>query len=66
MASRTPASTSSGRNTLQQAKDLDEFAFAALAHAGLDQASQRGEFLGQIPPDQRRRLVESTDLVFEQ
>ena len=55
-----------GAEYLQQPQDLDELAFAALAHAGLDQAPQRGEFLGQIPADQRRRLVESADLVFEQ
>jgi hypothetical protein len=51
---------------LQQPQDLDELAFAALGHAGLDQATQRGELLGQIPADQRCRLVESADLVFEQ
>ena len=51
---------------LQQSQDLDELAFAALAHAGLEQATQRGELLGQIPADQRRRLVESADLLLEQ
>ena len=47
-------------------QDLDELAFAALGHAGLDQATQRGEVLGQLPVDQRRRLIESADLLFEQ
>src|SRR6476660_1480978 len=29
-------------------------------------APQSGEFLGQVPADQRRRLVESADLLFQQ
>ena len=55
-----------GTEYLEQPQDLDELAFAALAHAGLDQAPQGGEFLGQVPAGQRRRLVESADLLFEQ
>ena len=55
-----------GAKYLQQPQDLDELAFAAFAHAGLDQTTQRGEFLRQIPADQRRCLVESADLVFQQ
>ena len=55
-----------GPKHLEQPQDLDELAFAALGHARLDQAPQRGEFLGQVPADQRRRLVESADLLFEQ
>ena len=55
-----------GPKYLEQPQDLDELAFAALGHARLDQAPQRGEFLGQVPADQRRRLVESADLLFEQ
>jgi hypothetical protein len=51
---------------LQQPQDLDELAFAALAHTGLDQAAQRGKFLRQIPADQRGCLIKSSDLVFEQ
>ena len=35
-----------GAEDLQQPQDLDELAFAALGHARLDQAPQRGEFLG--------------------
>ena len=51
---------------LQQPQHLDELAFAAFGHARFDQAPQRGEFLGQAPADQWCRLVESTDLAFEQ
>src|SRR3954452_20152125 len=55
-----------GTEYLEQPQDLDELAFAALGHARLDQAPQRGEFLGQLPSGQRRRLVESAGLLFEQ
>src|SRR6266550_5531763 len=51
---------------LQQPQDLDKLALAAFRHAGLDQATQHGEFLGQVPADQRGCLVESADLAFEQ
>src|SRR6266567_660229 len=51
---------------LQQPQHLDELAFAAFGHARFDQAPQRGEFLGQVPADRWRRLVESADLAFEQ
>src|SRR3954451_1094574 len=55
-----------GTEYLEQSQDLDELAFAALGHAGLDQAPQRGELLGQLPANQRRRLIESANLLFEQ
>src|SRR3954452_20793184 len=55
-----------GPEYLEQPQDLDELALAALGHPGLDPAPQGGELLGQVPADQRRRLVESADLVFEQ
>jgi len=55
-----------GTEYLQQPQDLDKLAFAALGHASLDQTTPRGKFLGQVPADQRRGLVESTDLLFEQ
>ena len=51
---------------LQQPQHLDKLAFTALGHAGFEQATQRGKFLGQIPADQGRRLIESADLLFEQ
>jgi hypothetical protein len=50
----------------QQPQHLDKLAFTALGHAGFEQATQRGKFLGQIPADQGRRLIESADLLFEQ
>ena len=40
-----------GAEHLQQSQHLDKLTFAALAHAGFDQATQRGKFLGQIPAD---------------
>jgi hypothetical protein len=55
-----------GAEYLQQPQDLDELALAAFGHAGLDQATQRGEFLGQVPADQRRCLVESADFALKQ
>src|SRR5689334_14945878 len=55
-----------GAEYLQQPQHLDELAFAAFGHAGLDQAAQRGKFLRQVPADQRRCLVESANLLFEQ
>src|SRR5947208_1244729 len=55
-----------GAEYLQQPQHLDELAFAAFGHARFDQAPQRGKFLGQVPADQRRCLVESADLLFEQ
>src|SRR5437588_1600695 len=55
-----------GAEYLQQPQHLDELAFAAFGHARFDQAPQRGEFFGQVPADQRRCLVESANLLFEQ
>src|SRR3954462_11100280 len=66
MASLTPASTSSRRNTSSSPQHLDELAFAAGGHACFDQATQRREFLGQGPADQWCRLFESADLAFAQ
>ena len=37
---------------LQQPQHLDKFASTALGHAGFEQATQRGKFLGQIPANQ--------------
>jgi hypothetical protein len=42
-----------GAEYLEQPQDLNELTRAAFGHAGLDQATQRGEFLGQVPADQR-------------
>ena len=51
---------------LQQAQHLDELALAGLAHAGLEQAAQRRERLGQVPALQRCGLVERAGLLLEQ
>src|SRR5215472_1084963 len=51
---------------LQQPQHLDKLTFAALGHAGFDQATQCGEFLRQLPADQGSRLVQSSDLLFQQ
>jgi hypothetical protein len=55
-----------GAERFQEPQDLYELPLAALAHACLEQATQRGELFGQRPADQRRRLVEGADLAFEQ
>ena len=51
---------------LHQAQHLHELAFAWFAHAGLQQAAQRGELLRQLPAGQRRGLVQRVDLLLDQ
>src|SRR5271168_4004839 len=65
MASLTPASTSSGRNTSSSRSTWTNSRLPRLAMRA-SMAPQRGEFLGQIPADQWRCLVESADLLFQQ
>src|SRR5436305_14207166 len=65
MASLTPASTSSRRNTSSSRSTWTNSRLPRLAiRASI--RTQRREFLGQGPADQWRRLVESADLAFEQ
>ncbi len=51
---------------LHQAQHLHELALALFAHAGLEQAAQRGELLRQLPTGQRGGLVERVDLLLDQ
>jgi hypothetical protein len=45
---------------------LDKLPFATLAHARFQETPEHGELFEQIPANQRRRLVEGTDLPLEQ
>ena len=51
---------------LEQPQNLDVFPLAGLAHAGLEQAAQGRERLGQVPALQRCGLVEGAGLLLEQ
>lgn len=48
---------------LQQAKNLNELPFAAPAHPGFEKPAEGGALFGQIPADQRCRLVEGAGLL---
>ena len=51
---------------LHQPQDLHELAFALFAHPGFQKTPQRHELFRQLPAGQRRSLVESIDLLFDQ
>src|SRR6476619_1465397 len=51
---------------LEQPENLDIFPLAGLAHAGLEQAMQGGERLGQVPALQWCGLVKGAGLLLEQ
>ena len=51
---------------LQQAENLIVFPAAGLDHRRFHQAPQGLEFRGQVPFDQRRRLIQRADLLFDQ
>ena len=51
---------------LEQAQDLDVLPLAGLAHAGLEQATEGRELLGQHPALERSGLVEGAELLLEQ
>ena len=51
---------------LQQAQHLHELALAPFPHAGLQQAAQRPVRFGQLPPLQRRGLVQGRRLPLQQ
>jgi hypothetical protein len=48
-----------------EAEDLDIFALACFAHAGLQKPVQGFKFLGQRPSLQGSRLIERTNLFFQ-
>ena len=50
---------------LHQSQHLDELALSSLVHSGLQQPPEYGELLGQLPPNQWRRLVKSPRLLFQ-
>jgi hypothetical protein len=51
---------------LKQAQNLDVLPLAGLAHAGLEQAAQGRELVGQPPALERSGLVQRTEFLLEQ
>src|SRR3546814_116527 len=52
--------------TLQKTENLYVLTSAMLCHAALHQPAQRGEFLWQVPPLERRCLIQRIDLLLDQ
>ena len=50
---------------LHQSQHLDEVSLSSIAHPGLQPPPQYGELLGQLPPNQWLRLVESLRLLLQ-
>src|SRR5207237_540154 len=66
MASPTPASTSSGRNTSSSRSTWTNSRLPLLAMRASIRRRSVANSSGRFPADQRRCLVESADLLFEQ
>src|SRR3546814_15710911 len=52
--------------TLQKTENLHVLTSAMLCHAALHQPAQRGEFLWQVPPLERRCMIQRIDLLLDQ
>ena len=66
MASRTASWTSSGWKFLHQSEHLHELPLSSLAHPRLQQPPQHSELLGQLPSNQRRRLIQCPRLLLKE